>query len=187
LADTGAEHAIEIHLDKLLADRGMTLTQLSEEVGVTIVNLSILKNGRAKAIRFSTLTALCEVLNCQPGDLMTWRSGGLRRPEPGPGGQPMWVKALCPHKNIAKGTIATYESEADGTAGTAQAEGAGGALRRARGQRLGELPNPGKGNFARVRARAKLPLPGLRAREGRGLVGRVGAVGRAAARCAMCD
>jgi putative transcriptional regulator len=75
LADTGAEHAIEIHLDKLLADRGMTLTQLSEEVGVTIVNLSILKNGRAKAIRFSTLTALCEVLNCQPGDLMTWRSG----------------------------------------------------------------------------------------------------------------
>jgi putative transcriptional regulator len=71
--DTGAEHGIEVHLDKLLADRGMTLTQLSEEVGVTIVNLSILKNGRAKAIRFSTLTALCEVLHCQPGDLMTWR------------------------------------------------------------------------------------------------------------------
>jgi putative transcriptional regulator len=67
------EHAIEVHLDKLLADRGMTLTQLSEEVGVTIVNLSILKNGRAKAIRFSTLTRLCEVLDCQPGDLMTWR------------------------------------------------------------------------------------------------------------------
>ena len=74
MADAGAEHAIEIHLDKLLADRGMTLTQLSEEVGVTIVNLSVLKNGRAKAIRFSTLTALCEVLNCQPGDLITWRS-----------------------------------------------------------------------------------------------------------------
>ena len=67
------EHAIEIHLDKLLADRGMTLTQLSERVGVTIVNLSILKNGRAKAIRFSTLTRLCEVLRCQPGDLMSWR------------------------------------------------------------------------------------------------------------------
>jgi len=65
--------AIEIHLDKLLADRGMTLTQLSELVGVTIVNLSILKNGRAKAIRFSTLTRLCEVLGCQPGDLMSWR------------------------------------------------------------------------------------------------------------------
>jgi putative transcriptional regulator len=72
---TGTGHAIEIHLDKLLADRGMTLTQLSEEVGVTIVNLSILKNGRAKAIRFSTLTALCEVLDCQPGDLMSWRAG----------------------------------------------------------------------------------------------------------------
>ena len=71
----GAGHGIEIHLDKLLADRGMTLTQLAEEVGVTIVNLSILKNGRAKAIRFSTLTALCEVLDCQPGDLMTWRDG----------------------------------------------------------------------------------------------------------------
>ena len=66
------EHAIEIHLDKLLADRGMTLTQLSELVGVTIVNLSILKNGRAKAIRFSTLTRLCEVLDCQPGDLLSW-------------------------------------------------------------------------------------------------------------------
>jgi putative transcriptional regulator len=64
---------IEIHLDKLLADRGMTLTQLSEQVGVTIVNLSILKNGRAKAIRFSTLTRLCEVLGCQPGDLLSWR------------------------------------------------------------------------------------------------------------------
>jgi putative transcriptional regulator len=75
LGDAGAERAIDIHLDKLLADRGMTLTQLSEEVGVTIANLSILKNGRAKAIRFSTLTALCEVLNCQPGDLMTWCGG----------------------------------------------------------------------------------------------------------------
>jgi putative transcriptional regulator len=75
LPDAGAEHAIEIHLDKLLADRGMTLTQLSEQVGVTIVNLSILKNGRAKAIRFSTLTRLCEALDCQPGDLMTWRPG----------------------------------------------------------------------------------------------------------------
>ena len=69
-----SEHAIEVHLDKLLADRGMTLTQLSEQVGVTIVNLSILKNGRAKAIRFSTLTRLCEALDCQPGDLMTWRA-----------------------------------------------------------------------------------------------------------------
>ena len=75
-----AEHAIEIGLDKLLADRGMTLTQLSEQVGVTIVNLSILKNGRAKAIRFSTLTRLCEALDCQPGDLLSWRKGGRSGP-----------------------------------------------------------------------------------------------------------
>jgi putative transcriptional regulator len=75
LADTDTEHAIEVHLDKLLADRGMTLTQLSEQVGVTIVNLSVLKNGRARAIRFSTLTRLCEALDCQPGDLMTWHPG----------------------------------------------------------------------------------------------------------------
>ena len=65
------EHAIGVHLDDLLAARGMTLTELSERVGVTIVNLSILKNGRARAIRFSTLTKLCEVLGCQPGDLLT--------------------------------------------------------------------------------------------------------------------
>jgi putative transcriptional regulator len=72
-AEAAAEHAIAIHLDDLLAARGMTLTELSEQVGVTIVNLSILKNGRAKAIRFSTLTRLCEVLDCQPGDLLSWR------------------------------------------------------------------------------------------------------------------
>jgi putative transcriptional regulator len=71
--DSAAEHAIDIHLDEVLAARGMTLTELSELVGVTIVNLSILKNGRARAIRFSTLTRLCEVLDCQPGDLLTWR------------------------------------------------------------------------------------------------------------------
>ncbi|SIO84317.1 helix-turn-helix transcriptional regulator [Nocardiopsis sp. JB363] len=61
---------IRIHLDKLLAARGMTLTELSARVGVTVVNLSVLKNGRAKAIRFSTLAALCRELDCQPGDLI---------------------------------------------------------------------------------------------------------------------
>jgi putative transcriptional regulator len=61
---------IGVHLDKLLADRGMTLVQLSELVGVSVVNLSILKNGHAKAIRFSTLEALCVALHCQPGDLL---------------------------------------------------------------------------------------------------------------------
>lgn len=74
MAAAGPGHAIDIHLDKLLADRGMTLTELSELVGVTIVNLSILKNGRAKAIRLSTLTRICEALDCQPGDLLTWRN-----------------------------------------------------------------------------------------------------------------
>jgi putative transcriptional regulator len=70
------DHAISIHLDKLLADRGMTLTELSERVGVSVVNLSILKNGRARAIRFSTLTRLCEVLGCQPGDLLGFDGAG---------------------------------------------------------------------------------------------------------------
>ncbi|MEU4203691.1 helix-turn-helix transcriptional regulator [Streptomyces sp. NPDC045470] len=64
--------AIRIHLDRVLVQRGMTLTQLSEQVGITVVNLSVLKNGRAKAIRFSTLARICEVLRCQPGDLITY-------------------------------------------------------------------------------------------------------------------
>jgi putative transcriptional regulator len=66
---------IEVHLGELLAVRGMTLAELSGRVGVTIVNLSILKNGRARAIRFSTLAKLCGVLDCQPGDLLTWHPG----------------------------------------------------------------------------------------------------------------
>jgi putative transcriptional regulator len=66
-------HAVEVHLDRLLRERGMTLTELSERVGVTIVNLSILKNGHAKAIRFTTLTRLCQALDCQPADLLSCR------------------------------------------------------------------------------------------------------------------
>lgn len=66
-------HSITVHLDQLLDARGMTLTELADRVGVTIVNLSILKNGRAKAIRFSTLTALCRELGCQPGDLLGYQ------------------------------------------------------------------------------------------------------------------
>ncbi|TDE16925.1 helix-turn-helix transcriptional regulator [Actinomadura sp. 6K520] len=65
-------HQIEVHLDRLLAERGITLADLAERVGVTPVNLSILKNGRAKAIRFTTLSALCRELDCQPGDLITY-------------------------------------------------------------------------------------------------------------------
>lgn len=59
------------HLGALLDQRGMTLTELSERVGVTTVNLSILKNNRARAIRFSTLVAICEALDCTPGELLT--------------------------------------------------------------------------------------------------------------------
>ncbi|MFG1605005.1 helix-turn-helix domain-containing protein [Actinoplanes sp. NPDC049265] len=64
------QHRVVLHLDALLAERGLTLTELADRVGLTLANLSILKNGRAKAIRFSTLTALCDVLACQPGDLL---------------------------------------------------------------------------------------------------------------------
>lgn len=66
------EHTIEVHLDRLLEERGMTLVELADKVGITNVNLSILKNNRAKAIRFSTLSKLCEVLGCQPGDLLSF-------------------------------------------------------------------------------------------------------------------
>lgn len=63
--------SITCHLGELLDARGMTLTELSERVGVTTVNLSILKNNRAKAIRYSTLVAICEALDCTPGELLT--------------------------------------------------------------------------------------------------------------------
>ena len=69
--DPNRPHAVDVHLDRLLAERGLTLAELAESVGVTVVNLSILKNGRAKAVRFSTLTAICRALECQPGDLFT--------------------------------------------------------------------------------------------------------------------
>ena len=63
-------HGVTVHLDAVLADRGMTLTELADRVGVTVVNLSVLKNGRAKAVRFSTLTRVCRELDCQPGDIL---------------------------------------------------------------------------------------------------------------------
>lgn len=64
--------AIVITLDVMLAKRKMTLTELSEKVGVTLANLSILKTGKAKAIRLSTLESICEVLQCQPGDIVIY-------------------------------------------------------------------------------------------------------------------
>jgi putative transcriptional regulator len=65
---------VVVHLDRLLDERGMTLTDLAKRVDITVVNLSILKNGRARAIRFSTLAALCEALDCQPGELLGYES-----------------------------------------------------------------------------------------------------------------
>jgi putative transcriptional regulator len=67
------EHRVQLHLDRLLAERGMSLTDLAAQVGLTLANLSVLKNGHARAVRFSTLTALCDVLQCTPGDLITIR------------------------------------------------------------------------------------------------------------------
>ncbi|EPH06769.1 hypothetical protein HMPREF1531_00371 [Propionibacterium sp. oral taxon 192 str. F0372] len=64
------EPVVVVHLDKVLADRGMTLAALSELVDVSVVNLSVLKNNRGKAIRFTTLAALCKALQCTPGDLL---------------------------------------------------------------------------------------------------------------------
>ena len=67
----GERHRVRCHLGAILDDRGMTLTELSERVGLSTVNLSILKNDRAKAVRFSTLTLLCDALGCSPGELFS--------------------------------------------------------------------------------------------------------------------
>ncbi|MGB2765706.1 MAG: helix-turn-helix transcriptional regulator [Propionicimonas sp.] len=69
-AEPEEETGIHCRLDDLLTDRGMTLTKLSELVGVSVVNLSVLKNDHARAIRFSTLRAICHALDCQVGDLL---------------------------------------------------------------------------------------------------------------------
>ena len=64
---------IIINIDVMLAKRKMSVTQLSEKVGITMANLSVLKNGKAKAIRFSTLEAICKALDCQPGDIIEYK------------------------------------------------------------------------------------------------------------------
>ena len=71
--------AIRVKLDHLLLDRRMTLTELADRVGMTLANLSILKTNKARAIRFSTLEALCRELNCQPGDLIEFVPGPAAR------------------------------------------------------------------------------------------------------------
>ena len=74
---TDETSAIAIRLDVLLQDRGMTLTELAGRIGITLANLSILKTGKARAIRFSTLEAICRELQCQPGDLLQYERNGL--------------------------------------------------------------------------------------------------------------
>ena len=66
--------AIIISIDVMLAKRKLSVTELSEKVGITMANLSILKNGKAKAVRFSTLEAICKTLECQPGDILEYKS-----------------------------------------------------------------------------------------------------------------
>ncbi|MBA2176741.1 helix-turn-helix transcriptional regulator [Halobacillus locisalis] len=65
--------AIVVNIDVMLAERQMSVTELSEKVGITMSNLSILKNGKAKAVRFSTLEAICQALDCQPGDILEYK------------------------------------------------------------------------------------------------------------------
>jgi putative transcriptional regulator len=67
--------AIRVQLDRVLVERRMSLTELADRVGVTVANLSLLKNGKARAVRFSTLDALCRELDCQPGDLLVHEPG----------------------------------------------------------------------------------------------------------------
>ena len=72
---------ITVKLDDLLHDRRMTLSELANRVDITLANLSILKTGKAKAIRFSTLAAICAALDCQPGDILTFEDESKQRPE----------------------------------------------------------------------------------------------------------
>jgi len=72
---------IVINLDVMLAKRKMSLTELSERVGITVANLSILKNGRAKAVRFETLDAICRVLQCQPGEILEYKEERIENKE----------------------------------------------------------------------------------------------------------
>jgi putative transcriptional regulator len=72
---------IRVQLDRVLFERRMSLTELADRVGVTIANLSILKTGKARAVRFTTLAALCRELECQPGDLLTYEAGPSDEPE----------------------------------------------------------------------------------------------------------
>jgi putative transcriptional regulator len=79
--------AIAVKLDDLLHDRRMTLTELADQIGITLANLSILKTGKARAIRFSTLEAICEALACQPGDILRFEPELVQNEPPAPAGK----------------------------------------------------------------------------------------------------
>jgi putative transcriptional regulator len=80
--------AIAVKLDDLLHDRRMTLTELADRVGITLANLSILKTGKARAIRFSTLDAICQALSCQPGDILRFETEREEPERPGRASKP---------------------------------------------------------------------------------------------------
>jgi len=64
--------AVRIHIDRLLVERGMSVGDFADAIGISATNVAVLKNGRARAVRFSTLNAICRVLQCQPGDILSW-------------------------------------------------------------------------------------------------------------------
>jgi putative transcriptional regulator len=82
---------ITVDIDVMLAKRKMSVGELADRVGITPANLAVLKNGRAKAVRFATLAALCQVLDCQPGDLLRWEAGAAECP---PGQEETGVTSL---------------------------------------------------------------------------------------------
>ncbi len=73
---------IRMHLDRLLVERRMSLSELSDRIGVTVANLSILKGGQARALRFTTLAAICRELDCEPGELLSYDAGGVDSLDP---------------------------------------------------------------------------------------------------------
>jgi putative transcriptional regulator len=77
--------AIRLHIDRLLVERGMSVADFSNAIGITATNVAVLKNGRARAVRFTTLDAMCRVLACQPGEILSWTEDEAPSSTPEPG------------------------------------------------------------------------------------------------------